>query len=51
MQAIAAFGMTYEHFMKLAGNPEWANEGELSKAHIIAWYRYHTRLLDLRGGF
>jgi hypothetical protein len=39
------YGLSHEAFEQLPGNPDWARDGELSKADVIAAYRAH-RLLE-----
>lgn len=43
-EARVAAGLGMDEYNRLPGTPMWAHGNDLSKCHIIVWYRYSRRI-------
>jgi hypothetical protein len=50
IEAYTAMGLTATEYAALVGTPYWAQDGELSKSDVLAWWKYHIAIENLRTG-
>jgi len=51
IEAFTTMGLTPAEYNALPGTPYWTTRAKpMSKSHVIAWYRYHAAVQQLRTG-